>query len=254
MDSSNIVGVNPAISVSDKEELAIKKPSDKLVSLFELGATAFQSFAEVWTDIRQKGLQEGFTEKELEVMFIPYLKAKGLNRHKIRYLFHTEEMKDASKKQYEQMRNITQIDKLTFLGVDNEQELLTQKEQEIIQLKSRIAELERARELTADQKAQLAAINEKTQMHEQELLKFYKDVEQPWCARKADNVLEWAKDLEIEYTILGKPLGTILKDIVYQMKFRNVAEGGMELIYHNFPDKYKVNYSKSQMLYEIYGV
>lgn len=208
-----------------------KKLTPELVKLFEQAAIAFHNFAEIWSEIRQKGQKAGFIEKELEEMLIPFLKAKGFTRHKIRYLFNSEEMKQSSKEQY--LRNITQNEGL---------------EQEVLKLQTRITELEN---LTPDQKIQLTTINEKIQKDIEEIVKNYKEIEEPWLQRKSDIALEWAKNLEIQYTILGKPLGIILKEIVFRMKFLDVAEGA--IIYETIPDKYKVNYSKSQMLYDIYG-
>ncbi|MDQ5870103.1 MAG: hypothetical protein M3530_10330 [Thermoproteota archaeon] len=86
-----------------------KTPSNELASLIKETVETYFSVRELWSKVLDKGQEEGFTEKELQDIVRPLLKDM-LTRHQIRYLFHREEMKDASKKAYDKMRNITQID------------------------------------------------------------------------------------------------------------------------------------------------
>ncbi len=210
--------------------IKVRKPTPELVVLFQEAANTLVNFAQLWTEIKQKGIEEGFTVKELEQIFRQYLKTKGLGKDKIYYLFHREEQ--IQRVNENNRKFTTEIDKLQSI---------------ILQQNARIEELETARELDEEERDRLSVIKDKIKKHEEEYLKFYNEVEKPWLQRQTEIVLAWCEDLEVKYNILDKPIGNILKDIVFQMKFQGIKGG---LIYESIPDKYKVNYTKSRMLYD----
>ena len=85
----------------------MKTPSNGLDSLIRDTVENVLTFREWWLEVLEKGQKEGFTEKELQHIARPLLRDR-LARHLIKYLSTKEAMKEASKKQYEKMSNITQ--------------------------------------------------------------------------------------------------------------------------------------------------
>lgn len=91
-----------------KERLE-KQPSEDLISMIKVAGDSLLSFGELWGSIKKKGHSEGFSEKELQEMLRPYLKEK-LDSKKVWYLFHADEQKERSTKQYQNRTNISTND------------------------------------------------------------------------------------------------------------------------------------------------
>ncbi len=81
----------------------MKTPSNELASLITQTVETYFTIRRLWSKVLDKGQKEGFTghREALKDM---------LTLHQIRYLFRREEMNDVSKKQYDNLHNITQID------------------------------------------------------------------------------------------------------------------------------------------------
>jgi hypothetical protein len=95
--------------------------------------------------------------------------------------------------------------------------------------------------LTQEQQSQLQVVDERIKKHEQDLTEHQQSYH-AWSQKKADIILEWAHDLEVKYTILGKPVDNIARDIVDRMKFLNIASGGESWVYKSLPTEFKRNY------------
>jgi uncharacterized protein YbaR (Trm112 family) len=195
-----------------------KEPTQELVSLFELAANHLSNFVQVWLMIKEKGLKEGFTEKELQDMFRPYLRKIGKNKDQIYYLFHRDE----------------QIDRVNDNRKFTMEQLLSDKDEKIRSLQSQLDILR-----SPESRNQLLYLEEKQRHLEQDLLDWQKEYVE-WSEKKADIIKKLANDFEIKYTILHKPLDTICIDIFEDLKSKHCIDGDAEtVLYNNLPDKYK---------------
>jgi len=75
-----------------------KKPSAELVKLIKEAAKIVigfkAAFGPLWNQIKDKGQEEGFDEKDLQKMLKPYLTDElGLSNDRVYYLFHAEDIK-----------------------------------------------------------------------------------------------------------------------------------------------------------------
>lgn len=216
------------------------KPSNELVSLFEQGANALISLAEIWSKIQTKGQEEGFSKEQLQDMFKPYLRRLGKNRHQIRYLFNMEEMKANSKEQYYNLRNISQSD------------IIAEREEEIRSLKLQLEEAlqQKNKNKGPESISQLSRIEEKIRCYEQDLVEHHKDYVEG-SQKKAVIVTELASDMEIKYTIQHKPLDTICMDILVWLKSKGLSDGAETFVYDSLPNKYK-NLTKQEFISKAY--
>ena len=106
--------------------------------------------------------------------------------------------------------------------------------------------------ITIEQKDQLEIVEKRIQKHEQDLVEHQKTYE-TWSQKKADIIAEWAKDLSIKYTILGKPLTTIAKDIVERLKFIGVSNGGTKYVYESLDKEYKRGYNYGEYFSNVHS-
>jgi len=98
-------------NVKDTDTSKDKNASPELISLMKAAASNILSFAELWQSIRKKGTDEGFTEPELEKMFVPMVKNK-LTEHQIRYLFNQEKEQERARQNRQKakaLRTYTEI-------------------------------------------------------------------------------------------------------------------------------------------------
>src|SRR5580765_7387023 len=87
------------------------KPSPELFEMIQAAASSLTGFAQLWESIRKKGNSEGFTDEQLQWLLRPLLQDKlGMDRNKIYYLFHAEELKEKQRQRNTPL-NIRQIDK-----------------------------------------------------------------------------------------------------------------------------------------------
>ena len=81
-----------------------KQPSPELLSLIKAAAQSLLGFGELWGSIKAKGKDEGFNELDLQDMLRPLLRDRlGMNKDKIYYLFHKEEVKERNSERYKEM-------------------------------------------------------------------------------------------------------------------------------------------------------
>jgi hypothetical protein len=98
-----------------------KQPSSELLSLIKAAAQSLLGFGELWGSIKAKGKDEGFSELDLQDMLRPLLRDRlGMNKDKIYYLFHKEEVKARATERYEKMANAYR--KKTTFDVEKEPE------------------------------------------------------------------------------------------------------------------------------------
>lgn len=94
-----------------------KSPSPELFSLIKAAAESLAGFGELWGTIKKKGADEGFKEADLQDMLRPLLRDRlGMNKDKIYYLFHKEEVKARTTERYDKMADAYR--KKTTINVD----------------------------------------------------------------------------------------------------------------------------------------
>ncbi len=131
------------------------KPSYQLQLLIEDAAKTLSNFADKWTQVKQIGNNEGFTDKDLQDMIRPYLKQHQLNKDQIYYLFNSEKQKE----RVSNNRNVTMnVDKKDIEELDTKP--IGQKINQAVDVVDKNLELEqtnqRLRKELADQKEALA--------------------------------------------------------------------------------------------------
>src|SRR6185503_13227170 len=90
--------------------LELKKPSYELQLLIEDASKSLVSFAEKWSQVKQIGNNEGFTDKQLQDMIRPYLKHLGQTKDQIYYLFNAEKEKERAKETYRNLPKVNHKD------------------------------------------------------------------------------------------------------------------------------------------------
>jgi hypothetical protein len=66
-----------------------KKPSKELNQLIRQSIKTLVKFPELWKKVQEKGYAEGFDEKELQDLVMPYLKQRSTTEQ-IKHLFDNE--------------------------------------------------------------------------------------------------------------------------------------------------------------------
>ena len=84
-----------------------KSPSNVLDSLIKETVETYFTARELWSRVLEKGMQERFTEKELQDITVPLLKDR-LTRQQVRYLFRRKDTQVTNKKQNENMHNTSE--------------------------------------------------------------------------------------------------------------------------------------------------
>jgi hypothetical protein len=98
-----------SLSIVPQIEIAGKTASHHLSLLLRQSANELTDFAKSWNEIKETGLQEGFSEQELIAMLKPLvreqLKKQGIEPKKINntvyYLVHQEQEKERNKEKYQ---------------------------------------------------------------------------------------------------------------------------------------------------------
>jgi len=96
--------------------------------------------------------------------------------------------------------------------------------------------------LTTEQQGQLEIIDKRIDNIKQDLTE-HQTFYETWSQKKADKIVQWAEALEVKYTILGKDIKTITKDIIEELKFLGVNDGGHTHVYRSLDSQYKRGYT-----------
>jgi hypothetical protein len=148
-----------------KEGLA-KQPSPELLSLIKAAAQSLLGFGELWGTIKKKGADEGFAELDLQDMLRPLLRDRlGMNKDKIYYLFHKEEVKERNSERYKEMSDAYR--KKTTFDVDKVIEQTPIPEEQIRNSSDRIV----AKNLGIEKELGLDKTDEEEEPSELDLLK-----------------------------------------------------------------------------------